>query len=177
MEEARGCFTGREIFDLGSEFNKYKKKTNIDLTEEDIVFVSFPSIAIHNLGYALKQEFGCKLVLDYRDPGVFGYQLIEDNKILSTLRKFFLKRIETRNLRSADLVVTISESIRNFFPEKYRESVQIVRNGYDITKINFNLIQHHPNTFKLVYLGSVYNDQLNDTTFFKAVRKFIDKYA
>jgi len=170
-------FTGREIFDLGKEFTKYKNKTNIDLTEEDIVFVSFPSIAIHNLGYALKQEFGCKLVLDYRDPGVFGYQLIEDNKILSALRKFFLKRIEIRNLRSADLVVTISESICNFFPEKYRDSVQVIRNGYDIDKINFNLIKHHPNTFKLVYLGSVYNDQLSDTTFFKAVRKFIDKYA
>jgi len=170
-------FTGREIFDLGKEFNKYKKKTNIDLTDEDIVFVSFPSIAIHNLGYALKQEFGCKLVLDYRDPGVFGYQLIEDNKILSVLRKFFLKRIENRNMRSADLIVTISDSIRNFFPEKYRDTVQVIRNGYDIEKINFNLIRHHPITFKLVYLGSVYNDQLNDTTLFKAVRKFIDKYA
>lgn len=170
-------FTGREILDLGKEFNKYKKKTNINLTKEDIVLVSFPSIAIHNLGYSLKQEFGCKLVLDYRDPGVFGYQLIEDNKILSVLRKMFLKRIEKRNLKSADLTITISESIRNLFPEKYRDGIKIIRNGYDIRKINFNLIKHHPYTFKLVYLGSVYNDQLVDTTFFKAVRKFIDQYT
>ncbi|WP_293302997.1 hypothetical protein [Pedobacter sp. UBA4863] len=167
-------FTGKEIFDLGREFNKYKKQTNINLTAEDIIFVSFPSIAIHNLGYALKQEFGCRLILDYRDPGVFGYKQIEDNKILSFLRKRFLKRSELRNLKSADLIITISDSIHRLFPEKYRESIEIIKNGYDLNKIEFNKIQDHPYTFKLVYLGSVYNDQLDNTIFFKAVRAFID---
>lgn len=168
------AFTGKEIFDLGREFSKYKKKTNINLTKDDIILVSFPSLAIHNLGYALKQEFGCKLILDYRDPGVFGYKQIEDNKVLSFLRKRFLKRNELRNLKAADLIVTISESIRSLFPEKYRDQIEVVRNGYDIKKVNFNLIKHHPYTFKLVYLGTVYNDQLEDVTFFKALRKFID---
>ena len=168
--------TGKEIFDLGREFNKYKKKTNINLTKEDIILVSFPSLAIHNLGYALKQEFGCKLILDYRDPGVFGYKQIEDNKILSFLRKRFLKRNELRNLKAADLIITISESIRNLFPEKYRSQIEVVRNGYDFKKVNFNLINHHPYTFKLIYLGTVYNDQLEDITFFKAIRKLIDLY-
>lgn len=169
-------FTGREIFDLGREFNKYKKKTNINLTKDDIVLVSFPSIAIHNLGYSLKQEFDCKLILDYRDPGTFG-QLVYENKFVSFLRRFFLKRKELRNLKSADLIITISESIRKLFPEKYRESIQVIRNGYDLKKINFNLIKHHPYTFKLVYLGSVYNDQLTSVIFFKAIRKFIDQYV
>ena len=170
-------FTGKEIFDLGREFNKYKKKTNINITKDDIIFVSFPSIAIHNLGNALKQEFGCKLILDYRDPGVFGYPSIEDNKVLSFLRKFFLKRREMRNLKNADLIITISESIRQLFPEKYKKEVQVIRNGYDFKKIDFNKIKDHPYTFKLVYLGSVYNDQLHDTTFFKAIRKFIDQFT
>ena len=170
-------FTGKEIFDLGREFDKYKKKTNIKLTEEDIIFVSFPSIAIHNLGYALKQEFGCKLILDYRDPGVFGYKQIEDNKILSFLRKRFLKRSELRNLKSADLIITISNSIRNLFPEKYCDSIEVIKNGFDLKKIDFNRIQDHPYTFKLVYLGSVYNDQLENLIFFKAIRKFIDDYV
>lgn len=170
-------FTGKEIFDLGREFNKYKKKTNINLTKDDVILVSFPSIAIHNLGYTLKQEFGCKLILDYRDPGVFGYKLIEDNKILSFLRKKFLKRNEIRNLKAADLIITISESIRSLFPEKYREFIEVVRNGYDLKKINFNFIKHDQITFKMVYLGTVYNDQLEDITFFKALRKFIDLYV
>ncbi len=169
-------FTGKEIFDLGREFDNYKKKTNIVLTNEDIVLASFPSIAIHNLGYSLKQEFGCKLVLDYRDPGVFGYQLIEENRIMSVLRRFFLKRNELRNLKCADLIITISESIRKLFPEKHKDLIKVIRNGYDIKKINFNLIKQHPYTFKLVYLGSIYNDQLENTIFFKAVRRFIDQY-
>ncbi|WP_113660868.1 glycosyltransferase family protein [Pedobacter nanyangensis] len=170
-------FTGKEIFDLGREFAKYKRKTNINITPNDVIFASFPSIAIHNLGNALKQEFGCKLVLDFRDPGVFGYPSIEDSKLLSFLRKFFLKRREMRNLKNADLIVTISESIRRLFPEKYRDQVQVIRNGYDLKKIDFKKIKDHPYTFKLVYLGSVYNDQLQDTTFFKAVRKFIDQFT
>ena len=170
-------FTGKEIFDLGREFKKYKTDTNIKLTNEDVVLVSFPSIAIHNLGYSLKQEFGCKLILDYRDPGVFGYKLIEENNIMSFLRRFFLKRNELRNLKNADLVITISESIRNLFPKKYKSSVKVIRNGYDFKKLNSNLICDSRDTFKLVYLGSIYNDQLIDTTFFKGIRKFIDQYG
>jgi hypothetical protein len=170
-------FTGREIFDLGKEFKKYKKKTNVKLSNQDIVLASFPSMAIHNLGYTLKQEFGCKLILDYRDPGVFGYKQIDDIKLLSFLRRFFLKRKELRNLKSADLIITISESLTQFFPEKYRNSIQVIKNGFDFKKINFNLIKDHPYTFKLVYLGSIYNDQLMDNTFFRAVRKFINLYA
>jgi len=168
-------FRKREIFDLGREFNKYKKKTNLSLNPTDVVLVSFPSIAVHNLGYALQQEFGCKLILDYRDPGVFGYQMIEENRLMSFLRRFFLKRNELRNMKSADLVVTISESIKNLFPDKYNRSIQVIRNGFDINKINFSLIEDHPHTFKLVYLGSVYNDQLYHTYFFKCVRRFIDQ--
>jgi glycosyltransferase involved in cell wall biosynthesis len=167
-------FRRREIFDLGREFERYKLKTNLTLRADDTVLVSFPSIAIHNLGYALKQEFNCKLILDYRDPGVFGYQLIEENKWMSYLRKFFLKRNELRNIRNADLVITISDSIRNLFPEKYKKNIKVVRNGFDASKLNFNLIKNHPYTFKLVYLGSVYNDQLHDTNLFQAVRSFID---
>ena len=170
-------FTGKEIFDLGREFNKYKTDTNIKLTQEDIVFVSFPSVAIHNLGYALKQEFGCKLVLDYRDPGVFGYKLIEENNVMSFLRRFFLKGIELRNLKNADLVITISDSIRNLFPKKYNSTIEVIRNGFDFNKLNSKLICDSPNIFKLVYLGTIYNDQLVDTTFFRGVRTFIDQFV
>lgn len=167
-------FTGKEIFDLGREFEKYKKKTNIDINKEDMVFVSFPSMGAHNLGYRLKQEFDCKLILDYRDPSAFG-QLVYENKFFSFLRKFFLKRREIRNLKSADLVITISDSIRNLFPEKYGKSIKLIKNGYNFKKIDFNLIHDHPYTFKLVYLGTVYANQLTDLIFFKAVRTFIDR--
>lgn len=168
-------FTRKEIFDLKSEFDTYKKNTNTILTENDIVFVSFPSVTVHNLGYSLKKEFGSKLILDYRDPGVFGYQLIEENKIMFMLRRFFLKRNELRNMKSADQILTISESIRKLFPQRYCDEIEIIRNGYDIRKINFDLIRNHSTTFKLVYLGSIYSDQLADLTFFKALREFIDQ--
>lgn len=167
--------TGREIFDLGKEFRCYLDKTNLQLTKDDIVLVSFPSLAIHNLGFMLKKEFGCKLIMDYRDPGVFGYKLIGEGKFVSAIRKFFLKKRELRNFKNADLVVTISESIKNFFPNNLKKNIQIIRNGYVKSKVDFDKIDHNEDTFILLYLGTVYDIQLNDKHFFEAVRLFIDK--
>jgi len=168
-------FTGKEIFDLGKEFQNYIKKTNLTLSPSDIVVVSFPSIAIHNLGFLLKQKYGCKLVLDYRDPGVFGYQLLAENKIISLLRKTFLKKREIRNLKNADLVIAISDSIKALFPVEFQEQIAVIRNGFISHKANLDLITHNPYTFILLYLGTIYSPQLKDQTFFKALRIFIDR--
>lgn len=167
--------TGREVFDLGKEFRSYLDKTNLQLTKDDVVLVSFPSLAIHNLGFILKKEFGCKLIMDYRDPGVFGYKLIGEGKFVSVIRKFFLKKRELRNFKNADLVVTISESIKNFFPNELKENIHIIKNGYVKNKVDFNKIGSNEDTFILLYLGTIYDIQLNDKHFFEAVRLFIDK--
>lgn len=169
--------TGKEIYDLGQVFDKYLSKTNLSLNERDTVIVSYPSIAIHNLGYRLKKKYGCKLVLDYRDPGVFGYQLISESKIVSFLRKTFLKRRELRNLDAADGLTAISASIKNLFPPKYATKFSVIRNGFLIDKVDFSKIKTTNNIFKLVYLGTIYNIQLQELDFFKAVRKFINHYG
>uniref|UniRef100_UPI0018EB3ABB hypothetical protein n=1 Tax=Pedobacter sp. ASV28 TaxID=2795123 RepID=UPI0018EB3ABB len=132
--------------------------------------------AVHNLGYLLKKKFKSKLILEYRDPGVFGYRLVFENEFVSKMRKFFLRKKEIRNLESADLLITISESIKNFFPEKYRRNIQVIRNGFNSNKIDFQLIKTNKDQFILAYLGSVYSGQLEDFSFFNAIRKFIDRY-
>lgn len=168
--------TGREIFDIKKEVIKTLEKNSISLNKEDIIFVSYPSLSTHYLGYALKKKFQSKLVLEYRDPGVFGYRLVFESKLVSVIKKFFLRRKEIRNLENADLVIAVSDAIKNFFPDKYQHKIQVVKNGYNIDKINFSRIKDNKNQFILAYLGSVYSGQLTDLTFFRAVRSFIDKY-
>lgn len=166
--------TGKEIFDLGKEFSNYMSKTNLVLNENDTVIVSYPSIAIHNLGNTLKKRFKCNLILDYRDPGVFGYQHISENQLVSRLRKFFLKRREIKNLENADKITAISESIKELFPEKFKKNIEVIRNGFYSDKADLSKIITNGKIFKLVYLGTIYPIQLEDETFFRALRKFID---
>ena len=168
--------TKREILDLQREAEAYFEKNNINLTEEDTIFVSFPSLAVHNLGYALKQKFKSKLILEYRDPGVFGYQLVFENELISKARKLFLKRNEIRNLESADLILAISESIKSFFPKKYEAKLGVIKNGFSSSHLDFSLIKDDTQKFILAYLGSVYQGQLENFTFFSGAKKFIDKY-
>lgn len=168
--------TKKEILDLQKEAAQYLADHNITLTEEDIIFVSFPSLAVHNLGYALKQKFKSKLILEYRDPGVFGYKLVFENELIAKARKLFLKRNEIRNLESADLILAISDSIKSFFPQKYHEKIEVVKNGFSSTHLDFSLIRDNPNQFILAYLGSVYSGQLENLIFFHALKKFIDSY-
>ncbi|MCJ0741732.1 glycosyltransferase family protein [Pedobacter montanisoli] len=169
-------FTKREIFDLQKETLFYFNKSEIKPAKDDIIFTSFPSLSAHNLGYELKKKYHSKLVLEYRDPGVFGYNLIYENEWMSRVRKSFLKKQEIRNLESADLLLTISDSIKKFFPERYYNNVHVVGNGFNNHKIDISLIRDNKQKFILSYLGSIYSSQLEDLTFFEAVKDFTVKY-
>ncbi|WP_410221806.1 hypothetical protein [Pedobacter sp.] len=169
-------FTKREIFDLQKETLFYFNNSEIKPAKDDIIFTSFPSLSAHNLGYKLKKKYHSKLVLEYRDPGVFGYNLIYENEWMSKVRKLFLKKQEIRNLESADLLLTISDSIKKFFPERYFNNVHVVRNGFNNHKIDSSLIRDNQQKFILSYLGSIYSSQLEDITFFEAVKEFLVEY-
>ncbi len=133
-------------------------------------------MAVHNLGVALKKKFNSKLILEYRDPGVFGYKLIFENEIMSIARKLFLRRNEIKNLESGDLILAISDSIKGFFPKKYHQKIEVVKNGFSNNHIDFSFIIDNNTQFILAYLGSVYSGQLDNLTFFYAIKKFIDRY-
>lgn len=167
-------FTGKEIFDLGKEFFNYIEKTNLYLNNEDKIFVSYPSLAIHNLGNSLKRKFKSKLILDYRDPGVFGYQQVAESKFVYLLRRYFLKRRELRNIQNADMITVTHPILKEVLPAIYHNKVHIIRNGFLANKTNLALIVDIPKIFNIVYLGTLYDIQLEDKSFFKAVRKFID---
>lgn len=165
-------FTGETIFDLKKAFIGYLKIHDLHLSQNDILLVSFPSHTIHHLGYELRKRFGCKLILDFRDPGVYGYRAVADNRLMSFLRKTLIKNNEHKCLEAADLIITVSKSLKNFFPEKYQHKIRLIRNGalaeyIDRTK------RANPDKFRIMYLGTMYNAQLKDDTFFRTVYAFV----
>lgn len=169
-------FTRKDVFDLQAGFFTYINTYNIKITSNDIVLVSFPSHTVHELGYQLKKQFGCKLVLDYRDPGLFGYRPVADRWIESAIRKMLTKKSELKSLSGSDLIITVSESLKKFFPYNYQHKINIVRNGALTGKISSNSYVH-PDKFRIVYLGTMYDAQLKDQLFFKVTKEFLKKYS
>lgn len=169
-------FTRKDVFDLQAGFFTYINTYNIKITSKDIVLVSFPSHTVHELGYQLKKQFGCKLVLDYRDPGLFGYRPVADSWIVSAIRKRLTKKSEIKCLSASDLIITVSESLNKFFPYNYQHKIKLVRNGALTGKINSNSYVH-PNKFRILYLGTIYDVQLKNDLFFKATQEFIKKHG
>lgn len=170
-------FTRKEILDFKENTLSYFRKNKIEFRDNDIIFATYPTLSVQNLGSELKRKFGSKLILEYRDPGVFGYKLIFEKAWMTKARKIFLKDKEQRNLESADLIVTISQSLKNFFPEKYHRKIHIIKNGFDSKLINYDKIVNRKEQFILTYLGTIYDEQLSERTFFVALKKFVDRYS
>ena len=118
-----------------------------------------------------------KLVLDYRDPLNFGYHLLETNNLIYKFKRFFTIRNEIQFLRKADHIITVSESLKSFFPKEFQGKISVIENG---SNYEFNLItdtiNSAPQEFNIVYLGTIYNDQLTDETFFTAIKAFIKQH-
>lgn len=124
----------------------------------------------------LAEKNKAKLVLDYRDPINFGYHLLETNKFIYKFKRFFTIKNEKRCLRKASHIITVSESLKSFFPPEFQEKITVIENGsnYEFDKIK-DKIYPEPQKFNIVYLGTVYNDQLLDETFFKSIKEFIEQ--
>lgn len=168
-------FTRKEIYEFQDEAIKFLKNKEVMPNENDIVFVTFPTLAIQNLGYKLKKKYKTSLVLEYRDPGVFGYKQLFENAWMQKARKLFLKKQEVRNIENADLIVTVSDSLKNFFPQKYHQKIHVIKNGYNKNLLDLSNIKNLENRFILVYLGSVYHGQFEDLSLFSALKKFVEE--
>lgn len=115
-----------------------------------------------------------KLILDYRDPINFGYYLLETNRFIYKFKRFFTIKNELRCLRKADHIITVSASLKSFFPSEFQDKISVIENGsnYEFEQIKHK-INPQPNQFSIVYLGTIYNDQLLDETFFITIQEFI----
>jgi len=130
----------------------------------DTVVTSGPPHSLHLIGMGLKERLGLRWVADFRDPWTeIGYM---DALFLGkrALRKH--RQLESRVLRSADQIVTTSNTTREAFEKLTHRPVAVVTNGYDAQPGDGT---QPDGDFVLAHIGSMLSDR-NPEALWKALR-------
>lgn len=163
----------RDVYDFYGNFKAIENTKGFNIGKNDIIITSAPPYSALNIGYYLKKKFGAKWIIDYRDPWTLGYPTLSYSMFANSLRKQIQRKEEIKFLDFADNIITVSESLKNTFPQKYHHKITIVSNGANTDEIDFEKINNIPDCFSIVYAGTIYPQQLVDTYFFDVVKKFI----
>ena len=149
-------FPDQYIFTLG-RYLKIFSKLNLE-NSNTIVLSSNPYPTSIVTGYFLKKKYKIKWVVDYRDLWSQNH-----NYPFSRLRKFFDYQLEKRLIKKADLILTVSQELKNKINNKFKigSKVKVVYNGYSPIekKKNLNLKDFtflNTNKIKILHVGSIY---------------------
>ncbi len=94
----------------------------------DAIISSGPPHSMHLIALALQQKAGVKWVADFRDPWT-GLYYNKDFRMHRLVQKKH-QQLEKKVLKSADLVLTVSDTLQKEFA-KTSKRVCVVSNGYD----------------------------------------------
>lgn len=142
-----------------------------------VVIASGGPGSVFKMAYELSSHYSTKLILDYRDPWNFGYDLLGTGIWINKFKRKIMLNEELRILRKADHITVVSESIKSFFPKEFQSKITVIENGSNFEqKEIIEIINPKPKTFSVTYLGTIYNDQLVDETFFIAFSNFLREH-
>jgi len=161
----------RDIYFTNNALWKCLRKFKV--SSSDTLIVSSPPFGLFYEAYIIKKITKCHLILDYRDPWTYGYYPVGRKPLFSWLSKLLERNRENKILENATYITCVHNSIKSFFPEKYQNKTFIVHNGANSKFIDFNKIEAHPKHFRIVYLGTIHEEQLKEEVFFSAISKII----
>lgn len=164
----------RDVYDFYRNYKAIESSKAFNIGKNDVVITSAPPYSALNVGYYLKQKYGAKWIIDYRDPWTLGYPTLAFSIFADTFRKFIQRKAELKFLEAADYIITVSESLKNTFPEKFHHKIEVISNGANTDEMELLNIVSKPTTFSIVYAGTIHSQQLDDVYFFKTVKRFID---
>lgn len=163
----------RDVYDFYRNFRAAESQKAFKYGKNDVVITSAPPYSALNIGCYLKRKYGVKWIIDYRDPWTLGYPTLGFSNFADKLRRFTQRKEELKFLDAADYVITVSESLKNLFPEKYHHKIKVIPNGANTDEMDLSKINPRPTTFSIVYAGTVHPQQLENVYFFEVVKKFI----
>lgn len=163
----------RDVYDFYRNFREIESSKSFNIGKEDVIITSAPPYSALNIGYYLKKKYGAKWVIDYRDPWTLGYPTLAYSVFADKFRKLIQRKDELKFLEFADQITTVSESLKSTFPKKYHHKISVIPNGANTDEMDFEKINSTPNSFSIVYAGTIHSQQLEDNYFFDVVKKFI----
>lgn len=132
----------------------------------DYIFVTGPPFSSFITAYLLSKRTGRPLILDFRDAWL-EFPFMPYNR----LQRRFVLHWERKVVKSASLIITVSDDIKialvNRYPE-VKDRVYVIPNGYDPSDFP---TASFPEKFTISYLGTI-REERNPETFLMAVETF-----
>lgn len=163
----------RDVYDFYRNYRAIESTKAYNIGKDDVIITSAPPYSALNIGYYLKQKYGAKWIVDYRDPWTLGYPTLGFSVFADKIRKLIQRKDELKFLEAADYIITVSESLKKTFPEKFHHKIEVVPNGANTDEMELSKINASPSTFSIVYAGTIHFQQLENNYFFSTVQKFI----
>lgn len=122
----------------------------------DVIFSSSPPHSLQLIGQSLAKQTRCKWVADLRDPWTEAFWQRE--LTTTALARYINSKMERSVLNSADVLVTVSNSVAKMLRHKTTKECCVIPNGFDAE--DFKKITRIRNAkFTITYSGSMAKDQ------------------
>ncbi|HTN20559.1 MAG TPA: hypothetical protein VL125_08795 [Pelobium sp.] len=146
-------------------------KLGLNKRKQYFVMACGGPFGIYSYANELAKQLDASLILDYRDPWTYGYPPLDASSLVYRISILFNRNREFRFLENAKLVITVSDTLKKLFPSKFHHKIKVLENGSNF-KVD-DVVNLAPKTFNIVYLGTIYKDQLFDMTIFRVLSEFI----
>jgi glycosyltransferase involved in cell wall biosynthesis len=161
---------------------KYAFRKVMDEDKFDLVIITAGPYYTIPLCRVAKEEYGTKCIIDYRDLWLLDMRNITDFlKPVNIAKKLVYFPIERSNIKSADLVVTVTEEWKQILMKVYKgNKFEVVKNGYDdaqLNKIDSSVSYPYKDKFVIAVFGKLsYYSEDYGTKFFSAMNSLSEKY-
>lgn len=142
-------------------WKSYAVKKGIKIIRQEnieLIFSTSPPQTSALIGRKLAKQTGVKWIADFRDPWleIVYYQNVKRNIITKKIDAF----LESKAIKDADAIVTISKNMSELFRTKSKNArIKVIPNGFD--ESDFEQLDRKKNeSFTIAYTGAMSKDRV-----------------
>jgi glycosyltransferase involved in cell wall biosynthesis len=133
----------------------------------DAIVTTFPPASCHIIGKKAKEILGCPWIADFRDLWTQDITTIRRRDLV-----FLQVPLEKRTLRSADVLVTVSDPWADRLRQRYRsKDVAVIPNAFDPNE--FSSRPKLAPEFTITHAGTLYQGQRDPTVLFEVLQDLL----
>ncbi|WP_445747788.1 glycosyltransferase family 4 protein [Polaribacter sp.] len=137
----------------------------------DVIISTGPPHSMHLIAQKISTKNNIKWIADFRDPWTDLYYNNEFKQL--SFAKQQNKKLEKSVLENADLILTVSNSLKKDF-SKIAKKVEVITNGFDSEALQDEQVILD-SKFTISYIGLL-PKQSNPIVFFKVLKELCDTY-